>query len=145
MNHRKNLVKQGFFLLLTFVYLYANIYVNKRTMKTKIIDHHISKENMAWRELVKYGLPCLSFVGIFISAAHGLASEYPALFLSMLSSTLVGLSIEGRKSIHFVTTVKLISVFLLFVGMTLLTNNPMFVIAGTTLCVVLLIFILRKT
>lgn len=114
-------------------------------MKTKMINQYISQENKNWREFIKYGLPSLSFAGIIISAFQGLASESPALFLLMLSSTLVGLFVEGRKSIYFTSAVKLLSVFLLFVAMTLLTKNPMFVIAGTAICVVLLIFVLRKT
>ncbi len=114
-------------------------------MKTKMIDQYISQENKNWREFIKYGLPSLSFAGIIISAFQGLASESPALFLLMLSSTLVGLFIEGRKSILSVTIVKLLSLALLFISMTLLSKNPMFVIVGTVFCVVLLIFVLRKT
>lgn len=114
-------------------------------MKEKIISHHLSQENLSWREFVKFGLPALTIAGIIISAFQGLASQYPALFLLLLSSTLIGLYLEGKKSIAAVAATKLFSVALLFVSMTLLTANPLFAVTGILTCFVLLIFILRKT
>lgn len=110
-----------------------------------MINRYLSSENLEWREFIKFGLPALSIVGIIFSAFHGFAAKQPALLVLQLILTLVGMFIEGRKSIATVAVVKLASIALVLIGITIITGKPMFAVIGILACVFTFILVLRKT
>jgi hypothetical protein len=114
-------------------------------MKTKMIDHYRTTENLEWRAFVKYGLPAIAIAGLYFAAIQGLASKYPSLFVISLILFFAGLYVEGKKNVHKVALLKIVNVFMLLVATTLLTGNSIFVILGTAACVVIGMLIFQKT